>query len=67
MTRQRTLVILKSAPAVCPVCVGDVSMSLHFPGARVDYGFVGTACLHCTPIALPVVVLPAYQDKRKAS
>lgn len=58
------VVVLRSVQAVCPVCDGDISMTLHFPGHRVDYGFVGTACLHCSVTALPVVVLPAYQDKR---
>lgn len=60
------VVVLRSVRSACPVCEGQ-PVSVHFPGPYVDLGTVESGCLHCGPAALPVLVLPAYKDRRKAS
>lgn len=58
------IVVLRSAASACQVC-GSGPVEMHFPN-RDDIPPIGTACLHCA-VGLPVVVLPAYRDRKKAS
>jgi len=62
------VVVLASATTYCPLCSGDetATFSVRHPGSQIEVA-APAGCAHCGDPWLPVVLIPAYQDKKRAS